>query len=48
MNATIVALALREQILGLGEVPVTPHDWKMDAVVGPDGILGQDLARLLP
>ncbi|OSX60826.1 hypothetical protein POSPLADRAFT_1146594 [Postia placenta MAD-698-R-SB12] len=35
-----VALALREQILEAGEVPTALHDWQMDVIVGPDGILG--------
>lgn len=36
----LVALALREQILEAGEVPTALHDWQMDVIVGPDGILG--------
>lgn len=36
-----VALALREQILDAGQVPVAPHDWKMDVIAGPDGLLGE-------
>ncbi|KAJ3544745.1 hypothetical protein NM688_g5706 [Phlebia brevispora] len=39
-------LALREQIIGHDEVPVVPHDWKMDAIVSPDGVLGKDLTEL--
>lgn len=35
----LVALALREQIIA-GDVPVDAHDWKMDLVVCPDGIIG--------
>ncbi|OBZ67527.1 putative 5-formyltetrahydrofolate cyclo-ligase [Grifola frondosa] len=35
----LVALALREQILEAGQVPTVLHDWKMDVIVGPDGIL---------
>lgn len=34
-----VALALRQQIID-GEVPIDTHDWKMDMIVGPDGIIG--------
>jgi len=37
----LVALALRQQIID-GEVPMGTHDWKMDLVVGPDGIIGSD------
>ena len=37
-----VALALRQQIID-GEVPMGDHDWKMDMVVGPDGIIGGNL-----
>jgi 5-formyltetrahydrofolate cyclo-ligase len=39
----LVALALRQQIID-GEVPIGSHDWKMDLVVGPDGIIGVDPA----
>jgi len=35
----LVALALRQQIID-GEVPMSEYDWKMDMVVGPDGIIG--------
>ncbi|KAI0067355.1 5-formyltetrahydrofolate cyclo-ligase [Artomyces pyxidatus] len=35
----LVALALRQQILENGEVPVGEHDWKMDAIVSPDGVI---------
>ncbi|RDB29725.1 putative 5-formyltetrahydrofolate cyclo-ligase [Hypsizygus marmoreus] len=38
----LVALALREQVLEDNIVPVAAHDWKMDLVVTPDGILGQE------
>jgi len=34
----LVALALQQQIID-GEVPMGEHDWKMDMVVGPDGII---------
>ena len=47
LTATLVALALREQILEPGAVPMTDHDWKMDAVVGPDEILGEELSGIL-
>lgn len=36
----LVGLALREQILDAGKIPMGEHDWKVDAIVGPDGILG--------
>ncbi|KAI0370574.1 5-formyltetrahydrofolate cyclo-ligase [Pilatotrama ljubarskyi] len=35
----LVALALREQILEAGEVPVGEADWKVDVIIGPDGIV---------
>ncbi|KAI9065240.1 5-formyltetrahydrofolate cyclo-ligase [Trametes sanguinea] len=35
----LVALALREQILEAGQVPVGETDWKVDVIVGPDGIV---------
>jgi len=38
----LVALALREQVLEGGAVPVDDHDWKMDFIVSPDGILAQE------
>ena len=38
-NHDIVALALREQILEAGRVPTGEHDWKVDIIVGPDGIV---------
>ncbi|KAL1948985.1 hypothetical protein VTO73DRAFT_10791 [Trametes versicolor] len=34
-----VALALREQILEAGLVPVGETDWKVDVIIGPDGIV---------
>lgn len=34
----LVALALRQQIID-GQVPMGENDWKMDMVVGPDGII---------
>ncbi|KAH9933784.1 nagb/rpia/CoA transferase-like protein [Fomitopsis serialis] len=40
----LVALSLREQILEAGQVPVAPHDWKMDVIAGPDGLLGEAAA----
>ncbi|EIW55007.1 5-formyltetrahydrofolate cyclo-ligase [Trametes versicolor FP-101664 SS1] len=35
----LVALALREQILEAGLVPVGETDWKVDVIIGPDGIV---------
>ncbi|KAI8972845.1 5-formyltetrahydrofolate cyclo-ligase [Trametes punicea] len=35
----LVALALREQILEAGQVPVGETDWKVDVIIGPDGIV---------
>ncbi|TCD63492.1 5,10-methenyltetrahydrofolate synthetase [Steccherinum ochraceum] len=35
----LVALALREQILEAGKVPVGENDWKVDVIVGPDGFV---------
>ena len=34
-----VALALREQILEAGQVPAGVLDWKVDVIVGPDGVV---------
>lgn len=39
--ALAVALALREQILEAGQVPVGECDWKVDMIVGPDGIVSR-------
>jgi len=36
----LVGLALREQILDAGKIPMGEYDWKVDAIVSPDGILG--------
>jgi len=36
-----VALALREQILEAEQVPTALHDWKMDVIIGPDGVLNK-------
>ncbi len=38
-NMDLVGLALREQILEAGRVPTGEHDWKVDIIVGPDGIV---------
>ncbi|KAH8084337.1 5-formyltetrahydrofolate cyclo-ligase [Cristinia sonorae] len=35
----LVALALREQILEAGKVPVGEHDWKVDVIIGPEGVV---------
>lgn len=40
----LVGLALREQVLESGKVPTGEWDWRMDTVVGPDGIVGGDNA----
>lgn len=39
-----VALALREQMLPVGDVPVAEHDKKMDMIVTPDGSIADDSA----
>ncbi|TBU39787.1 5-formyltetrahydrofolate cyclo-ligase [Dichomitus squalens] len=39
LRPKLVALAFREQILEAGQVPVGETDWKVDAIVGPDGIV---------
>jgi 5-formyltetrahydrofolate cyclo-ligase len=33
-------LALREQVLDIGEVPMGEHDWRMDAIITPDEVIG--------
>ena len=35
-----MGLALREQVLDAGKIPTGEYDWKVDAIVSPDGILG--------
>lgn len=35
----VVALALKEQMLPIGEIPMESHDHKMDAVITADGIV---------
>ncbi|KDQ58661.1 hypothetical protein JAAARDRAFT_34496 [Jaapia argillacea MUCL 33604] len=39
---SLVALSLREQILQSGVVPIGEHDWKMDAIITPDGVIQGD------
>ncbi|EDR08073.1 uncharacterized protein LACBIDRAFT_250233 [Laccaria bicolor S238N-H82] len=34
-----VGLALREQVLNSGEIPMAEHDWRLDMVIAPDEIL---------
>ncbi|KIL62733.1 hypothetical protein M378DRAFT_165397 [Amanita muscaria Koide BX008] len=36
----LVGLALREQVLEEGQVPMEETDWKMDLIVTPDGVIG--------
>ncbi|KAH9852279.1 5-formyltetrahydrofolate cyclo-ligase [Lenzites betulinus] len=38
----LVALALREQILEAGQVPVGATDWTVDVIIGPDGIVQRE------
>jgi len=35
----LVALALKEQLLERGQVPMLDHDWKMDMIITPDEII---------
>lgn len=39
-RALTVGLALREQVLAPGEVPMGEWDWKVDGIVSPDAIYG--------
>ncbi|RPD61463.1 5-formyltetrahydrofolate cyclo-ligase [Lentinus tigrinus ALCF2SS1-6] len=39
LHPRLVAVALREQILEAGQVPVGETDWRVDVIVGPDGIV---------
>lgn len=41
----LVALALREQLLPPGEIPMDEHDWKVDVVVTPDGFVAGDAGQ---
>ncbi|OAX41630.1 5-formyltetrahydrofolate cyclo-ligase [Rhizopogon vinicolor AM-OR11-026] len=35
----LVALALKEQLLEHGQVPMLDHDWKMDMIITPDEVI---------
>jgi len=35
----LVALALRQQLLERGQVPMLDHDWKMDMIITPDEVI---------
>lgn len=35
----LIGLALREQVLNSGEIPMAEHDWRLDMVIAPDEIL---------
>jgi len=39
LNAVTVGLGLREQIVGLNQVPMGEYDWKIDLLVTPDEII---------
>ena len=39
-RALTVGLALREQVLDAGKIPMGEWDWKVDSVVSPDAIFG--------
>ncbi|KAI1782974.1 5-formyltetrahydrofolate cyclo-ligase [Ganoderma leucocontextum] len=39
LRPRLVALALREQLLEAGQVPVGETDWRMDVIVGPEGVV---------
>ncbi|KAM5537595.1 hypothetical protein V8D89_008673 [Ganoderma adspersum] len=39
LRPRLVAVALREQILEAGQVPAGEMDWKVDVIVGPDGLV---------
>lgn len=34
-----VALALEQQLLEHGQVPMFDHDWKMDMIITPDKVI---------
>ena len=36
-----MALALREQVLDAGEVPMGERDWEIDIIVTPDEIIAK-------
>lgn len=38
----LVGLALQQQLLGAGSVPITETDWKVDMVITPDDIITKD------
>ncbi|KAI0031296.1 5-formyltetrahydrofolate cyclo-ligase [Vararia minispora EC-137] len=39
LRMVVVALAFRGQVLEAGEVPMAEHDWRVDLIISPDGIL---------
>lgn len=39
-----VALALEQQLLEHGQVPMFDHDWKMDMIITPDKVITAPLA----
>lgn len=41
----IVGLGLKEQILEDEVVPTNELDWRMDVIVGPDGIIQRPVAE---
>ncbi|KAF9449290.1 5-formyltetrahydrofolate cyclo-ligase [Macrolepiota fuliginosa MF-IS2] len=44
----LVGLALREQILEKGNIPMDQHDWSMDYIVTPDEVLVNPTSRGAP
>jgi len=43
-----VALALKEQVLGGGEVPMGENDWRVDMIITMDGIIDLSEDFLVP
>ncbi len=41
-------MALKEQVLEAGKIPVEAHDWKMDMLVTPEGILAKGADNQAP
>lgn len=44
----LAALALKEQILEAGKIPLEEHDFKVDMIVSPEGILSKDTTTATP
>jgi 5-formyltetrahydrofolate cyclo-ligase len=42
LTSGTVALALKEQVLDAGKIPMAEYDWKVDMIVTPDEVIGSE------